>query len=107
MTELPDVQKQKDKRNIPINRVGVSGIEFPLLVRQKNEGEQIVHATFGMYASLFRDRKGIDMSRFPEVLMSWTDRPISGTNFQELLTQLRNSVQANDVYVSACFDYFI
>ena len=34
---LKDVQKQNDKRGIDIQKVGVNGVEVPLIVERKNE----------------------------------------------------------------------
>lgn len=103
---LPDVQSDKDLRGIPLNRVGVGGIPFPLTIRQRGGGTQLVHATIEMFGSLLHKIKGTNMSRFSEVLMEWHKRPLSGTNFKELLMQLKRSLKSEDVYISAAFPYF-
>jgi len=105
-TNLPDIQANKDLRGIPLNRVGVGGIHFPLTIKQRGGGTQLVNARIGMFGSLLHRVKGTNMSRFSEVLMEWCHRPLSGTNFKDLLKQLKRSIKSDDVYISASFSYF-
>lgn len=104
---LPDVQQQSDTRRMTLNRVGVTGVKFPLVVKCKDGRDVTVHAVFDMYASLFHTLRGVNMSRFTEVLMNWKDRALSPDTFKDMLTELKYKIQAQDVYVSAEFNYFI
>ena len=107
MKTLPDVQAEIDRRGITINRVGVSGIAFPLSVKQRGGGSQTVHAIFDMYGSLFHTIKGTNMSRPAQILQSWSNKILSGANYKDFVKQLRFKLQAEDVYASASFNYFI
>jgi len=104
---LPDIQSNKDLRGIPLNRVGVGGIHFPLTIKQRGGGTQLVNATIEMFGSLLHRLKGTNMSRFSEVLMEWHHKPLSGTNFKELLKQLKKRLKSDDVYIGAAFPYFV
>ncbi|MEN9775276.1 MAG: hypothetical protein RL322_2346 [Pseudomonadota bacterium] len=64
---IADVQAYRDERNIPIGRVGVRGLRYPLNWR----GEQSVQpavATFTMAVALPAQQKGTHMSRFIALL---------------------------------------
>ena len=106
-TVLPDVHKDKPKfQGITLNRVGVDNVMFPLLVRKKDGGEQLVEANFSLFSSLKGNLKGTNMSRFSDELNEkWSNKAITGLNFKELLHSLRTRIQSKDVYVSAEFNY--
>lgn len=53
---LPDVQSSLDRRNIPIEKVGVKGIKTPILVKTVL-GSQHTVADVEMYVSLPADKK--------------------------------------------------
>jgi GTP cyclohydrolase I len=102
---MQDVHTRIPSYQIEINRVGVSGLSFPLTIKKKDNGTCVVEADFAMFGSLLKEKKGIDMSRFPETLMEWTDKPLSAENFEDLARQLQVRVQADDIYISASFNY--
>lgn len=105
---LPDMHAVKDRRGIKINRVGVVNVSFPLIVKQKSGGTQQVHAKINMYSSLLKEVKGANMSRYiQELLANCQTNAISGQNFESLLKSLQVSLESNDVYISAEFDYFV
>ena len=66
--ELTDVQGREDSRNIPIDKVGVKGITYP--VRLRTPGGEPLHtvAKVNMYVSLPHHQKGTHMSRFLQIL---------------------------------------
>ena len=66
---LPDVQSSTDRRNIPIQKVGVKGIRTPILVKSQS-GAQHTVAHVEMYVALPADKKGTHMSRFWTLLGS-------------------------------------
>lgn len=104
---LPDVQKTVSNHSLFIDRVGVSGVDFPLTLRKKDGGEVVVDSVFNMFGSLVKDIKGTNMSRMPETLMSWSDKSLSGPGFEELVRELKNNLESADAYVSAEFKYYL
>ena len=70
MQELRDTQNERDDRNLPINRVGVKSLRFPVEVREKNGEAQRTIATVALAVDLPHHYKGTHMSRFVEVLNS-------------------------------------
>ena len=63
-----DIQSQRDDRNIPIDKVGIKNLRYPITVRDRRNGRQHTVATINMYVDLPRKYKGTHMSRFVEML---------------------------------------
>ena len=67
MISTPDVQSQRPSVEISLSRVGVTGVEKVIRIRQ-NGSEQLFHARLECYVDLGPDQKGAHMSRFEEVV---------------------------------------
>jgi len=67
-TKLQDKQSERDHRELPIDKVGVRGLRFPIQIRDKARSLQNTVATIGMFVDLPKEFKGTHMSRFLEVL---------------------------------------
>ena len=52
MEELSDTQSEQDERNIPIDRVGVKSLRFPVAVREKSGEVQRTVATVALAVDL-------------------------------------------------------
>jgi GTP cyclohydrolase IV len=63
----PDVQSQRPTVGISLSRVGVTGVEKVIRIRQ-NGSEQLFHARVECFVDLGPDQKGAHMSRFEEVV---------------------------------------
>ena len=106
--ELPDVQKMKDRRGIPINRVGVSNIDFPIYIKtKKGEKKVLCYANVNLYGSLHHNVKGTNMSRFIESLMKYRYTSFSRWVIWKFLYDLKRKTESNDVYIEVTFKYFI
>ena len=66
-TGIPDVQGSRDRRQMPIQRVGVRDVRFPTRWRGA-DGEQPSVAVASLYVALPAEQKGTHMSRFLELL---------------------------------------
>ena len=62
----PDVQQQLPTLQVSLSRVGVTGVEKVIRIRQ-NGDEQLYHAELDCFVDLGPDQKGAHMSRFEEV----------------------------------------
>src|SRR2546430_7139486 len=67
VTSAPDVQSQRPSVEISLSRVGVTGVEKVIRIRQ-NGSEQLFHARLECYVDLGPEQKGAHMSRFEEVV---------------------------------------
>src|ERR1700704_2566086 len=63
----PDVQSQRPAVEVSLSRVGVTGVEKVIRIRQ-NGSEQLFHARLECYVDLGPAQKGAHMSRFEEVV---------------------------------------
>lgn len=105
--DLPDVQQGSSNHSLFIDRVGVSGVDFPLTLRKKDGGEVVVDSVFNIFGSLVKDVKGTNMSRMPETLMEYTDKALSGPDFESLVKKIKQNLESSDAYVSAEFKYYL
>ena len=103
---IADVQSSPDTRKLPINKVGIRHIRHPVRVRDRSGGEQHTIATFNMYVDLPHNFKGTHMSRFVELLND-NEREISVTSFQDILTRMRNALDAKSGHIEMQFPYFV
>ena len=70
---LEDVQNRPDVRGIAINEVGISGIRYPIVVWDREQGKQTTVAEITMSVGLPADVKGTHLSRFIELLHENSD----------------------------------
>jgi GTP cyclohydrolase I len=104
--ELADVQSMPDARNIPIDKVGVRGIEYPVTVLDRTEGEQHTVASINMYVNLPRQFKGTHMSRFLEVLNRYRGL-MNISSFPDILKSVKRELNAEEAHLEVSFPYFV
>jgi GTP cyclohydrolase I len=108
MLESPmkDVQSQPDYRNLPIDKVGIKNLRYPITVRDRRDGFQHTIAAINMYVDLPHDNKGTHMSRFVELLHLL--RPeVSLEKFAAILEKMKQHLNAASAHLEMTFPYFI
>jgi len=101
-----DIQNQRDDRNIPIDKVGIKNLRYPITVRDRRDGFQHTVATINMYVDLPHRIRGTHMSRFVEILH--TLRPeVSLRTFSETLEKMKEHLNAASATIEMAFPYFI
>jgi len=103
---MKDVQNQPDQRRIPIEKVGVKDIRYPIIVRDKVHETQSTVASINMYVNLPHEFKGTHMSRFIEVLNRRHGR-ITLDNFLGILDELKDELNAQAAHIEMEFPYFV
>lgn len=103
---MVDVQNRRDNRNIEIQKVGVKGIKYPVIVLDKTNGIQHVNASINMYVNLPHQFKGTHMSRFIEILNEYRGE-INLRTFQKILESMRERLNARSAHMDIFFPYFI
>ncbi|OQY38869.1 MAG: hypothetical protein B6226_02945 [Candidatus Cloacimonetes bacterium 4572_65] len=63
-----DIQKMSDTRNVTIDKVGVKGVKYPIIVDDRSNGIQHTIADLDIYVELPHQHRGTHMSRFIELL---------------------------------------
>jgi len=103
---MKDVQKERDYRNIPIDKVGIKNLRYPITVRDRRDGFQNTVASINMYVDLPHQDKGTHMSRFVEILHVL--RPeVSLKKFSAILTRMKKHLNAASAHIEMRFPYFI
>jgi len=70
---LPDIQSAIPDTLIPINKVGIKNLKYPIKVLDRAKGFQDTIGEFNLYVDLPSHFKGTHMSRFVEVLNEFKD----------------------------------
>ena len=103
---LQDTQNQRDERRLPIDRVGVKDLRYPIQIRDKDHSLQSTIATVQLTVDLPHHFKGTHMSRFVEVLNS--HGPVLHVdNIRDVLEQLTTRLQSTCAHVDFEFPFFL
>ena len=89
---MKDVQSQTDMRRIPLKHVGIKNLRWPVILKDKEQGEQHSVATISLAVDLPHEIRGTHMSRFVECMQ--TVGAISPTGLEEVLDKLKEHLQA-------------
>jgi GTP cyclohydrolase I len=105
---LPDIQSTIDQRNVPINKVGVKGVRYPITLRTPghSSGSMTTVATINMYVALPAEEKGTHMSRFLEVLNEH-HQSLSSTTINKVCKAMKERLKAKEAHLELSFPYFI
>ena len=103
---MKDIQNQIDHRNIPIDKVGIKNLRYPITVLDRKNSLQHTVASINMYVDLPHENKGTHMSRFVEILNVF--RPeVSLKTISVVLDQMKKDLNAASAHIEATFPYFI
>jgi GTP cyclohydrolase I len=103
---MPDMQKRPDFRRIPIAKVGVKDISYPIVVMDKNRSLQHTVARVNMYVDLPHHFKGTHMSRFVEILNRHREQ-IALDKLETILEEMKAKLGSNSAHLEIQFPYFI
>ena len=103
---MRDIQNEQDTREIPLNKVGVKGVKYPVSVLDKNKKTQTTTASVDLFVNLPHNFKGTHMSRFIEVFHKYHE-DISMQHFLDMLEEIREKLHAEQAFGTIKFPYFI
>ena len=103
---MKDIQKQKDKRGIHLDRVGITKISLPLVIPGTISNQQVT-ATISFFADLDHSLKAHHMSRFTEVLFKNHKTPLTFKNLKFITSEAKERLQAQNAYLEISFKYFM
>ncbi len=104
---MPDVQGSRDARNVPIDRVGVKNVRYPItLYCPRTSGQRHTVATIDMYVALPHHQKGTHMSRFLEVLNTHHDA-LRSDQITTVCRDIKDKLEADHAHLRMEFPYFI
>jgi len=104
---LSDKQSELDHRQLPIDKVGVRGLRFPIQVRDKDSASlQNTVATLGLFVDLPKEFKGTHMSRFVEVINAHGS-VIHVENIPDILRATQKRLYAQNAHLEMEFPFFL
>lgn len=103
---MQDVQALPDDREIPLDRVGVAGLNHPIVVLDRRSEKQRTVGAFTMSVSLPREQKGTHMSRFVEVLNDHHGE-VTMRTVPKILRDLQGRLCASSAQIQVTFPYFL
>ena len=102
---LDDTQSLPDARHLPIQRVGIKALRYPMQIVTSTGEVQGTVATFAMYVGLPEQVKGTHMSRFIQLLEEQR-APISSQSFLAMEKLMSERLGAATSYLEMSFPYF-
>ena len=103
---LKDTQSEPDHRRIPIDRVGVKNLRYPIQIRDKARSLQSTIAQFELTVDLPHQYKGTHMSRFVEALNEHGPT-IHIDNVRDILERLRQKLHSQKAHIAFEFPFFL
>ncbi len=107
---MPDVQGSHDTRQVPIDKVGVKNVRYPIALHCPSPdapgGTQHTVATINMYVGLPHYQKGTHMSRFLEVLNKH-HQSLRTDQLLSVCRDMQNRLEAEEAHLELQFPYFI
>lgn len=103
---LSDIQQERDHRELPIDKVGVRDLLFPVRIRDKAHAHQDTIATIGMFVDLPHHFKGTHMSRFIEVLHAHGN-VVHVENIPDILRAMQQRLDSQTAHLEMDFPFFL
>ncbi len=103
---LADIQNEKDHRQIPLNRVGVRNVRYPIVLREMDGGYQNSIGVFSLSVDLPRDFRGTHMSRFVEILHNHASN-MDLSNMRGILEDMKKHLNSNEAHLEMSFPYSV
>lgn len=100
------LQNDRDEREIPIDRVGVKDLSYPITVLDRSNEKQNTVASVCMYVDLPHNFKGTHMSRFVEILNHFRGE-ITMRNIPEILSVMKKRLRSESAEIEFRFPYFL
>jgi GTP cyclohydrolase I len=103
---MEDVQGRRDSREIALDKAGVTGLKYPIVVLDRENQRQHTVATLQMSVNLPHEFKGTHMSRFIEILNEHRGE-ITMRTVPSILRDLRRRLDAESAHIHVVFPYFL
>ena len=103
---MRDIQSDPDHRNIPIDKVGIKNLRYPIKVLDRTNGYQHTVATINMYVDLPHKNKGTHMSRFVEIINQYRLN-LSLKKISVILAEMKTHLNAASAHIEINFPYFV
>jgi GTP cyclohydrolase I len=102
---MSDIRREPAECRVSIDKVGVKGLRYPVVLLDKAHRQQHTVALISMYVDLPQEHRGTYMGRFVEVL-SRHHREIDIHKLGEILRDMRKELGAESAHLEMEFPYF-
>ncbi len=103
---MKDIQNTYDDRQIPIQKVGIKNLRYPVTVLDRAHKSQNTTAVVSMTVDLPHNFKGTHMSRFVEILNEHHGR-ISVSDIRAILAATLERLDSETAHLEIRFPYFM
>ncbi len=103
---MKDIQNENDLRKISLDKVGIKGLRYPIVVKDKENKFQNTTGVFSIYVFLPHNFRGTHMSRFVEVLNRHSNN-LSQKNLNKILDDIKNTLNSKEAHLEVDFPYFL
>jgi len=103
--DMEDLQKNKPKYEIGINKVGITNLAIPLKIKFGSK-VNLVSAKVSAFVDLSADKRGTHMSRLVRILTSESKKVISFKQIENILTVIKKELEAENAYLNIEFNLF-
>ena len=101
---MKDVQNELAKVKLPIKKVGINKLVWPMSVQIQGELQATI-VRFDMAVDLAKELRGTHMSRFIETLDEV--KTLEQQSIEQILQELKNRLKSKKAYIKAKFTAFI
>ncbi len=101
-----DIRRTTDTTGIPIDKVGIKGLRYPIVLLDKARKRQHTVAVINLYVSLPQTIRGTYMGRFVEILNQYHDE-IDIHKLGAILREVRQRLEAQSAHLEMEFPYFV
>ncbi len=103
---MKDVQNSYDDRQMPIQKVGITDLKYPVVVLDRRNKSQHTVASVSMLVDLPHNYKGTHMSRFVEILNQYRGK-ISVHEIEDILHAMIKRFASQTAHLEIRFPYFV
>src|SRR5258708_33662019 len=103
---MEDVQGRRDEREVALDRVGVSGLRYPIVVLDRDHQKQHTVAVLKMSVNLPHEFKGTHMRRFVEAMNEHPGETTMRT-VPTIIRDLRKRLDVESAHIHLVFPYFL
>jgi GTP cyclohydrolase IB len=104
---LTNVQDRRDNRDIPLDRVGITGLMYPISVPDGQGGARTADASVGLFVGLGQEPRGVHMSRLVEALHRGRNTPITREGLKQLLHAMRGDLEAPSAFAEFAYTEYV
>ena len=104
---MKDIQNSFDERNLPIDKVGVKHLIYPMKIICKKGNYQTSICEFDMFVTLPHHFRGTHMSRFIEVVEKYRKKILNIDIIEKMTKDIMNKLEAESAEIKIVFPFFM